>query len=386
MKNSDAFKHHSISKRLSFGLIITLIVVASISLVLNYILSSQKARAELEIKSNEYSVALTDALRLPIWEINQETIKAIGESYSQNEFVAQLLIEGQDGLVFFKNEKPDVQSIVSRSKDILHDGKFIGRVHIALSSGYYKAVNQQNFWSFGLTIIVMISALLIMTGVLLRQLLNKPMLRFIDMVNSYAAGHSDAFKKGIPYTEFLALVNVLDEMGDKIESQMRALQLTQYAVDSSSVAIFWIDLDAHIAYVNDAAIRNTGYSKEKLNKMSLTDIEYNLSKELWQERLEELKLEGSLTFESVHLRKNNSTFPVEVTATFLKFAEREYIFAFVSDITRRKQAEEEIKELEEFEKFSKLAVGREKIMIELKEEINELLRRLNEPEKYKIVT
>jgi PAS domain S-box-containing protein len=152
------------------------------------------------------------------------------------------------------------------------------------------------------------------------------------------------------------------------------------------VAIYWIDLDAHIAYVNDAAIRNTGYSKEKLNKMSLTDIEYNLSKELWQERLEELKLEGSLTFESVHLRKNNSTFPVEVTATFLKFAEREYIFAFVSDITRRKQAEKEIKELEEFEKFSKLAVGREKIMIELKEEINELLRRLNEPEKYKIVT
>jgi PAS domain S-box-containing protein len=386
MKNSDASGHHSISKRLSLGLIITLLVVASLSLVVNYIVSSRKARTELEIKSNEYSVALTDALRIPIWDINQETIKAIGESYSQNEFVAQLLIEGQDGLVYFNNEKLDEQSEVSRSKDILHDGQIIGRVHIALASGYYKAVNRQIFWSFSLTIIVMIGALLIMTGILLRQFLNNPMSRFIDMVNSFAAGHSDAFKKGIPYTEFLALVNVLDEMGDKIESQMQSLQLTQYAVDSSSVAIYWIDLDAHIAYVNDAAIRNTGYSKDELNKMSLTDIEYNLSKELWQERLEELKLEGSLTFESVHLRKNNSTFPVEVTATFLKFAEREYIFAFVSDITRRKQAEEEIKELEEFEKFSKLAVGREKIMIELKEEINELLRRLNEPEKYKIVT
>jgi len=38
------------------------------------------------------------------------------------------------------------------------------------------------------------------------------------------------------------------------------------------------------------------------------------------------------------------------------------------------------------EKFSKLAVGREKIMIGLKEEINALLQRLNQPEKYKIVT
>ena len=385
MKNSYASKHHSISKRLSLGLVITLLVVASLSLVVNYIISSRNARAELEIKCNEYSVALTDALRLPIWEINQETIKAIGESYSQNEFVAQLLIEGQDGLVFFKYVKPDEQSIVSRSKDILHNGQFVGRVHIALASGYYNAVNRQIFWSFSITIIVMIGALLIMAGVLLRQFLNKPMSRFIDMVNSYAAGHSDSFKKGIPYTEFLALVNVLDEMGDKIESQMRSLQLTQYAVDSSSVAIYWIDLDAHITYANDAAIQSTGYSKEELKKMSLTDIEHHLSKKIWRERLEELKIEDSLTFESVHLRRNYSTFPVEVTATFLKFEEREYVFAFVSDITKRRRAEEEVRKLEEFEQFSKLAVGREKQMIELKEEINELLRRMDEPEKYKIV-
>jgi PAS domain S-box-containing protein len=385
MKNSYASKHHSISKRLSLGLVITLLVVASLSLVVNYIISSRNAKAELEIKSNEYSVALTDALRLPIWEINQETIKAIGESYSQNEFVAQLLIEGQDGLVFFKYVKPDEQSIVSRSKDILHNGQFVGRVHIALASGYYNAVNRQIFWSFSITIIVMIGALLIMAGVLLRQFLNKPMSRFIDMVNSYAAGHSDSFKKGIPYTEFLALVNVLNEMGDKIESQMRSLQLTQYAVDSSSVAIYWIDLDAHITYANDAAIQSTGYSKEELKKMSLTDIEHHLSKKIWRERLEELKIEGSLTFESVHLRRNYSTFPVEVTATFLKFEEREYVFAFVSDITKRRRAEEEVRKLEEFEQFSKLAVGREKQMIELKEEINELLRRMDEPEKYKIV-
>ena len=56
----------------------------------------------------------------------------------------------------------------------------------------------------------MIGILLIVTGLLLRQFLNKPMSRFIDMVNSYAAGNSNAFKKGTSYTEFLALVNVLD--------------------------------------------------------------------------------------------------------------------------------------------------------------------------------
>jgi PAS domain S-box-containing protein len=186
----------------------------------------------------------------------------------------------------------------------------------------------------------MIGALLVMTGVLLKQFLKKPMSRFVKMVDTYAAGDSDAFKQGTSYSEFRPLVNVLGEMGEKIESQMRSLQLTQHAVDSSSVAIYWVDLNAKIFYTNNAAVQNTGHSKEALEKMSLIDIEYNLSEKTWQKRLEELKIEGSLTFESVHLRKDNSTFPVQVTATFLKFADKEYIFAFVNDISKRRQAQD----------------------------------------------
>jgi PAS domain S-box-containing protein len=385
-KNLDASERRSISRGLTLGLIITLLAVTGLSLGVNFIFSSRQATADLEQKADEYIQSLTDTLRLPIWTYNLEMIKAIGKSYSQNEFVARLLIEGEDGIEFFKKDLTDERLVISKVRDVVHDNEVVGRVKIGLSSGYYFALGRQLFMSSSLTILLMIVALIVMTGILLRQFLNKPMSSFIDMVHAYAAGHSDAFKKGIPYREFFPLVNVLNEMGDKLEYQMRSLQLTQHAVDRSSVEIYWIDLDAHITYANDAAVRDTGYSKEELEQMSLTDIEHNLSNEFWQERFEELKKEGSLTFESIHLRKDHSTFPVQITATFLEFANNEYIFVFVTDITKRKQAEEEIKELAEFEKFSKLAVGREKIMIGLKEEINELLQRLNKQEKYKIVT
>jgi PAS domain S-box-containing protein len=386
MKTLRLSAHRSISRRLSLWLVITLLVVTGVSLGVNFIISTRKANAELEQKADEYVLALTDTLRRPLWTYNEEMIKAIGDSFTHNEFVARLVIEGKGGSVFFKKDMSDERLVISKSKDIVYGDDILGRVDIGLASGYYNAVSQQLFLSSSIAFVITIAALLIISGVLLRQLLNKPMSQFIDMVESYAAGHSDAFKKGIPYTEFVALVDVLNEMGDKLESQMRSLELTQYSVDSSSVAIYWIDLDAHITYANDAAVQITGYSKEELEQISLTHIEYDLSQNIWQERFEELKHKGALTFESVHLRKDNSSFPVEVTATFLEFADREYIFAFVSDITRRKQAEEEIKEMAELEQFSKLAVGREKIMIGLKEEINELLRRLNEPAKYKIVT
>jgi len=58
----------------------------------------------------------------------------------------------------------------------------------------------------------------------------------------------------------------------------------------------------------------------------------------------------------------------------------------VMDITERMEAEEELRRnLEELERFSRLVVGREEMMISLKEEINQLLLATGKSEKYKIV-
>lgn len=58
----------------------------------------------------------------------------------------------------------------------------------------------------------------------------------------------------------------------------------------------------------------------------------------------------------------------------------------ISDITQRKNAEEALKlKMEELERFNDLTVGRELKMIELKREINSLMNRMGEKEKYRIV-
>jgi hypothetical protein len=56
------------------------------------------------------------------------------------------------------------------------------------------------------------------------------------------------------------------------------------------------------------------------------------------------------------------------------------------DTTERKHMEADLRRnLEELERFNKLANGREIKMIQLKEEINKLLCQLNQDKKYKIV-
>jgi PAS domain S-box-containing protein len=62
-----------------------------------------------------------------------------------------------------------------------------------------------------------------------------------------------------------------------------------------------------------------------------------------------------------------------------------FVFVF-NDITARKRTEEELRQnMEDLERFSKLVVGREERMVEIKNEVNELLRGLGQQDKYKIV-
>jgi PAS domain S-box-containing protein len=365
MQNLESYKSRSISRTLSVGLIITLVFVAGLSLGVNFILSSRKAKAELETRVEEYISALTDALKVPLWNYSEETIDAICASYSQNEFVANLLLEDQKGSVFFKKEKVDQGLIVSKSRDIYYEGNLIGRVHIALASGYYTAVNRQLFQSFSLTIVIMIGSLLVMTGVLLRQFLKKPMSRFIKMVETYAAGESDAFKQGIPYSEFRPLVDVLDEMGDKIASQMRSirkmnedlerrveertaeLRKLSEAIEHSPVTVMITDKNGTIEYVNPRFSEVTGYSaKEAIGQNPRISKSGNHSDSFYKKLWDTILAGRTWRGEFLNQKKNGEKLWESVSISAIKNDEDEvtHFVAVKQDITDWKQAQQAVME------------------------------------------
>jgi PAS domain S-box-containing protein len=365
MVGNHPYKPRSISRTLSVGLIITLVLVAGLSLVVNFLLTSRKAKAELEIRAEEYISALADALKVPLWNYSEETIAAICSSYAQNEFVVKLMVEDQSGSIFFNKEKVDQGLVVSRSRDIYYEDNLVGRVHIALASGYYTAVNRQLFRSFSLTIVVMIGALLVMTSVLLRQFLKKPMSRFIKMVDAYAAGDAGAFKQGSPYSEFRPLVDVLDQMGEKIASQMRSirklnedlerrveertaeLKKLSEAVEQSPVTVMITDKEGNIEYVNPKFSEVTGYSaKEAIgqNPRIFKSGKHpdSFYKDLWDTILSGKTWRG----EFLNRRKNDEEFWESTSISAIKNDEGDitHFVAVKQDITEQKQAQQTIRE------------------------------------------
>jgi len=92
--------------------------------------------------------------------------------------------------------------------------------------------------------------------------------------------------------------------------------------------------------VNDNVCKAFGYSREELLNMSIPDIDVNFTFKIWPNHWKELKEKTSFTFESLHRRKDGTTFPVEVTVNYMEFENEEYNCAFARDITERKKQEE----------------------------------------------
>jgi len=120
-----------------------------------------------------------------------------------------------------------------------------------------------------------------------------------------------------------------------------ALQLTHFSVEHASESVFWIDSEGHLDYINEAACRSLGYSREELLSMSIWDIDPDFNKEKWTTHWQELPKRGPSTRESHHRTKEGKIFPIEITGDYLRYGEKEYNIAFVRDITERKRAEEE---------------------------------------------
>ena len=145
------------------------------------------------------------------------------------------------------------------------------------------------------------------------------------------------------------LFGTLQDITERKQAEV-ALRFTQYAIDKASDQAFWMTEDGGIFYVNDAACRALGYSREELLKLSVPDLDQSTSPEAFAEHWQNLRKRQSITFETMGRTKDGRTFPVEIRANFVVFDGKEYNCAFVTDISERKRMEQSLRENESFQR------------------------------------
>jgi len=137
------------------------------------------------------------------------------------------------------------------------------------------------------------------------------------------------------------LTFVSDHIAMAIERKRTAenLKLSQFTIDHSSESMFWIGPDARFLRVNDHACEALGYSREELLSMAVPEIDPNFRRDVWEDQWNDLKENGTLTFETLHRTKNGREFPVEVVANYIEYEGQGFNFAYARDITERKKVE-----------------------------------------------
>jgi PAS domain S-box-containing protein len=137
--------------------------------------------------------------------------------------------------------------------------------------------------------------------------------------------------------------------------------LTRYAND----IILMTDKDGRITEANEKAVATYGYARDELLRTNITDLQSEDTLEDYEMQMK--RLEGSaekgLVFETVHRRKDGTTFPAEVSAREISIDQTDFLQSIIRDISERKQAQEKLSQAmeeltqsnEELEKFAYVA-------------------------------
>ena len=108
--------------------------------------------------------------------------------------------------------------------------------------------------------------------------------------------------------------------------------------------ILLIDSDLNIVEANERAVTTYGYPREKLIGMNVSEIRTPHEIPQLSEHVRNLQETGSSYIETVHLRSDGSTFPIEISAYTVEVEGNRFFQSIGRDITDRKRTEEEMRE------------------------------------------
>jgi PAS domain S-box-containing protein len=117
-------------------------------------------------------------------------------------------------------------------------------------------------------------------------------------------------------------------------------------VDNAKDAIFIHDLDGHIVEANREACERLGYSRDEFLRMTPQDVDTPEQAVFVSERIQTLLRQEHHLFETVHRRRDGSTLPIEVSTRIFELAGKRLVLSVCRDLTERKLAEQERRELE----------------------------------------
>ncbi|MCF7542335.1 PAS domain-containing sensor histidine kinase [Pseudomonas petrae] len=171
------------------------------------------------------------------------------------------------------------------------------------------------------------------------------------------------------------LLAARDDIARRLAGE-EALRLAQFSIDQSTVGILWVNWDSHVRYANQAAETMLGYAPGGVVDRPLIDFEPGLDMDRWLNLWKTARSseEGPQNYESNCVRADGSILPADVSLSFLRFRDAEYLVVFITDVTERRRSLAALQESE----------ARLQVLAEQLRELSAHLETVREEEKARI--
>ena len=148
-----------------------------------------------------------------------------------------------------------------------------------------------------------------------------------------------------------ALLGVTRDITERRQAEA-SLRLFRSLIERVKDAIEVIDpVTGRFLDINEQGCLDLGYARAEMLSKTVWEINPTVEPATFAQHVAATRQAGSLTFESVHRRRDGTVFPVEIALTFIQ-NERDYLVGVVRDITERKRAETALRESEQRLNFS----------------------------------
>jgi len=126
------------------------------------------------------------------------------------------------------------------------------------------------------------------------------------------------------------------------ERAQKDVKLKGALLDKASDAIFLHDETGRFYYINEAAWRTRGYTREELLALPLSQLDVPEYAALIEPRIREFMANGTSKFETAHRTKEGAELPLEVNLSRVNWEGKNLILSVTRDIVERKRAEDKI--------------------------------------------
>jgi len=142
--------------------------------------------------------------------------------------------------------------------------------------------------------------------------------------------------------EFAGFIGVVYEITDRKLAEESSRKYHVLLEKARNIILF-MDMEGNILEANQAAVRAYGHTREEL--LALKIFDFNEQAGLDLEQMKQVGEQGIL-YEIRHIRKDGSTFPVEVSSYSTHIEDQRVSVSIIRDITERKHAERSLMDSE----------------------------------------